>query len=416
MEKLCLQAGRIDAFPPNRRRKDGEILKRMLKKLKISFNAASIIVGTIVGVGIFGLPYAIAKTGFLVGIPLLILLSGAVLCLHYLYGEIVLRTKRKQRLVGYAKKYLGSKGKSVASLSAIFGLLGSQLAYLIVGGEFLQFLSGNLLGKDLFVYIVIFLLIGSLVVLKDSTAIAGFEFLMSVFLILVILLIFFSALPRIQLNNFNEINLSNAFLAYGVILFSLSGVVAIPEAIEYLKKNKSKYHKKINYKKIIGIGTLLPHFLYILFIVATLGIVGNNISESAITSLQSFLGENVVMIGALFGLAAVITSFVTIGATLMKILWYDYRMPKIFSWLTVTVAPLILFVIGFRDFINVIGIVGAIMGGINGILIILIYQKAKKRGDNKEPAYSIRMPGIIKWGLVVVFVLGILYEFFYFLK
>ena len=92
----------------------------MLKNLKISFSATSIIIGTIVGVGIFGLPYAIAKVGFLVGIPLLVLLSGAMLCLHYLYGEIVLRTKRKQRLVGYAKKYLGNKGKSIATLSAIF--------------------------------------------------------------------------------------------------------------------------------------------------------------------------------------------------------------------------------------------------------------------------------------------------------
>ncbi|TRZ81084.1 hypothetical protein D4R86_03285, partial [bacterium] len=103
----------------------------MLKNLKISFNAISIIIGTIVGVGIFGLPYAISKVGFLIGIPLLILLSGIVLYLHYLYGEIVLRTKRKQRLVGYAKKYLGGKGKSIATLSALFGLLGSQLAYLI---------------------------------------------------------------------------------------------------------------------------------------------------------------------------------------------------------------------------------------------------------------------------------------------
>jgi len=384
---------------------------RMSKNLKISFNAISIIIGTIIGVGIFGLPYAISRVGFLVGISLLVLLSGTVLCLHYLYGEIVLRTKRKQRLVGYAKKYLGSKGKFIATLSALFGLLGSQLAYLIVGGEFLRFLSGSLFNENLLVYIVIFLVVGSLIILKDSTAIASFEFLMSVFLILVILLIFFSALPHIQLNNFSRINLSNIFLTYGVILFSLSGVVAIPEAIEYLKKKKGKH-----YKRIIGIGTLLPHFLYILFIVAVLGIAGNNISESAITGLQGFLGKNIVIIGALFGLAAVITSFVTIGATLMKIIWYDYRISKMFSWLIVTIAPLILFIAGFRNFINVIGVVGAIMGGVNGILIILIYQQAKKKGDNKDPAYSIKLPKIIKWSMIIVFVLGILYEFFCFLK
>ncbi len=383
----------------------------MLKNLKISFNAVSIIIGTIVGVGIFGLPYAISRMGFLAGIPLFILLSGTVLYLHYLYGEIVLRTKRKQRLVGYAKKYLGNKGKSIATLSALFGLLGSQLAYLIVGGKFLQFLSGSLFSENLIIYIIIFLVVGSLIILKDSTAIASFEFLMSVFLVLVILLIFFSALPHIQLNNFSKINLSNTFLTYGVILFSLSGVIAIPETIEYLKKKNSKH-----YKKIIGIGTLLPHFLYILFIVAVMGIAGNNISESAIMGLQDFLGKNIIIVGSLFGLVAVITSFVTIGVTLMKIVWYDYRVPKMFSWLIITIAPLILFIAGFRNFINVIGVVGAIMGGVNGILIILIYQQAKKKGDNKNPAYSIKFPKIIKWSMIIVFVLGILYEFFYLLK
>jgi len=381
----------------------------MIKKLKISLKATSIIIGTIVGVGIFGLPYAISRVGVLIGIPLLVLLSGAMLYLHYLHGEIVLRTRKKQRLVGYARKYLGKKGKLIATLSVLFGLLGSQLAYLIVGGEFLHFLSKNILGENLLIYIIVFLVVGSLIILKDSTAIASFEFLMSIFLIAVIVLIFVSALPQIETQHFLNIQPSNTFLAYGVILFSLSGVVAIPEVIEYLKKEKGKH-----YKKIIGIGTLLPHVLYVFFALAVIGLVGNNVSQDAITSLESFLGRDIVITGAIFGLVAVMTSFITLGVALMKILWYDYKLPKLISWLIVSIVPLLLFILGFCNFINVIGTVGAIMGGIDGILIILIHQKSKKMGDIKRPAYSVNLPWLIKWGLFTIFTLGILYELFYF--
>jgi len=288
--------------------------------------------------------------------------------------------------------------------------LGSQLAYLIVGGEFLHFLSGKILGENLLVYVVIFLALGSLIILKDSSAIANFEFLMSAFLVSVILLIFFSALPQINLENFNNINPIHAFSAYGVILYSLSGMVAIPETVEYLKKKKNK-----NAKKVILAGTLLPHLLYVIFIVSVIGLVGASVNESAIASLGGFLGEKVIVVGAIFGIIAILTSFITIGSALMKMLWYDYKVPKMFSWALVSIVPLFLFMLGFRNFINVIGAVGAVMGGINGILVIAIFRKAKKKGD-LEPSFNFHLPNPIKWTIVTVFILGILYELYYFIS
>jgi tyrosine-specific transport protein len=382
----------------------------MLENLRTSLKATSIIIGTIIGVGIFGLPYAINKVGFFIAIPLFVFLSLTILCLHLLYGEIVLRTKKTQRLVGYAEKYLGKKAKTIATFTALFGLLGSQLAYLIVGGEFLKFLSKNVLGENLIVYAIIFLIIGSLIILKDSNVIASFEFLMSLFLVSVILLIFFSALPEINLGNFNRINPTYAFAAYGVILYSLSGMVAIPETVEYLRKKKKK-----NVKKVIVTGTLLPHFLCIVFAFSVIGLVGSGVSESAITSLTGFLGNEIVIVGAIFGIIAVLTSFITIGSALMKILWYDYKLSKTLSWIVVSVVPFILFILGFRNFVNVIGVVGAVMGGINGILVIMIFKRAKKRGDQKS-LYNFRLSSPVKWTLITVFSLGILYELYYFIS
>ncbi len=380
----------------------------MKAKIRTSSKAIAIMLGTIVGVGIFGLPYAFVQSGFLIGAAMLILFTGIFLYLHLLYGEIVLRTRRKKRLVGYAKKYLGIKGKVIASVAALFGLIGAQLAYLIIGSRFLFLLFQQVhLPVNLLACLLIFFSIGSLVVLKGTIAIANSEFWMSLFLIAFIVFIFTAAWPHIETSHLTVIRPEGSILAYGVMLFALSGLVAIPELIEYLKKKRNSH-----FKRVIRIGTLLPAFLYFLFVIAIVGIAGTEVSQSAIGNLQKFLGANIFLASIVFGILAVLTSFITIGINLTKILWYDYHLPKTLSWLIVSLSPLVFYFIGLRNFIGIISTVGAIMGGINGILIIAIFQKARQHGDQK-PAYTIKLPKVLKWGFVVMFLGGIVYQLFY---
>ena len=72
---------------------------------------------------------------------------------------------------------------------------------------------------------------------------------------------------------------------------------------------------------------------------------------------------------------------------------------KLFACLTY-----ILFLLGFQDFLKVIGFVGGIMLGMEGILILLMYKKIK--------------PGkmALVYPLILVFLGGILYEITSFLK
>jgi tyrosine-specific transport protein len=97
----------------------------------------------------------------------------------------------------------------------------------------------------------------------------------------------------------------------------------------------------------------------------------------------------------------------------MKILWYDYKIPKLLSWLIISILPLALFVGGVQSFILIIGVVGAVMGGIDGILVILIFQKLKKSSKSK-PVIVFGFSRLLKWLLLIIFVVGILYEIYYF--
>ena len=70
--------------------------------------AAFTLIGGIVGAGVLGIPYTIAKAGFLYGFILIVVLGLVFLTINLFLGEVILRTKGNHQLTGYATKYLGS--------------------------------------------------------------------------------------------------------------------------------------------------------------------------------------------------------------------------------------------------------------------------------------------------------------------
>src|SRR3989338_415431 len=103
--------------------------------------------GTIIGVGLFGLPYVTAQVGFVPMIFYFLILGVVMLLVNIAYGEIVLRTAGDHRLPGYNRIYLKNPWlERLSYLTTIVGLVGSLLAYLLVGGSFLASLAMPYLG------------------------------------------------------------------------------------------------------------------------------------------------------------------------------------------------------------------------------------------------------------------------------
>jgi len=107
-------------------------------KDKTSVLALASLIGTIIGAGVFGIPYVMAKSGIVFCLFYFLVLGAVALVLHLFFGEIILRTKQKHRLIGYTEKYLGKKAKLLVSFSIIFGTIGSLLAYIILNNNFLE--------------------------------------------------------------------------------------------------------------------------------------------------------------------------------------------------------------------------------------------------------------------------------------
>ena len=362
------------------------------------------LVGAIVGLGMFGIPYTVSKAGFFLGIGYILTLGSVMLLLHLIYGEIVERTKGNHRLTGYVEKYLGGGYKKILGAVIIFSLYTALLAYIIVGGKFLALLFPEF--GNSFIWSIVFWLIISIGIWKGIRAIARAEFFMTVLLVLFVFVLFAWGARDISFNNFSAFNAENFFLPYGVVLFALSGIFAIPEIRELLRVDGRRY------RNVIIWGSIIPVILYIMFTILVVGVSGGGTSEEALSGLALSLGSSVSRVGAVFGLLAIATSFLVLGSNLKHTFEYDWHMPSILSTALTTVVPLLIFIAGVQHFIEVVSFAGGVLGALILIFVLIIYRQAITKGD-KEPGYVMNLPKALAYGIIALFIFGGIYEIIY---
>ena len=366
--------------------------------------ALSVFVGTIIGVGIFGLPYVASKAGFFVILFYFLAMSIIAIVIHLLFSKVALGTETLYRLPGFVGEYMGLSWKKITLFTIGAGLIGAILAYLIVGGTFLEYLFAQYFGGNNLIYTLLFFSAGAYLIFRDikHISLAELSLLGVFFAILSIILV--KAVPFIDFSNFQKIDLTFAALPYGVVLFALWGSSLIPELEEMLGRDAKNL-----LKWIIVSGILLAAITYLLFVFMVLGVSGGNTSKEAISGLASALGGGVIRFGFIFGVIATFTSFITLGLTLKKILWYDFGLSPKLSWVIACFAPLVLFFMGFKEFIRIIGLTGAFALGFEAIIIVFLYKAfLKKKLSQKMNPLLYAMP--------TLFVLGIFFEIYYFLR
>ncbi|MBI4138190.1 MAG: amino acid permease [Candidatus Wildermuthbacteria bacterium] len=374
-----------------------------------SLFAFSTLLGTIIGAGMFGLPFVVQKVGVIPALFYFLALGGAVTLIHLFFGEICLRTIRKSRLVGYASVYLGPAGKAAAVCSTVLGVTGALLAYIILGTHFLRILAGSfpfVLSETALA--AVFWAALSFFVLRGIRAVAKAELVMVIILAGVLLLIFGAAIPRVRFDNLLWFGSDGVFLPYGVILFALAGWSAVPEIAEMFKKRSEK--KRLD--NVIIAASLVAAGVSFLFALVVAGVSGNGTSQDALSGLIPFLGGNIVFLGSVFGLVAIASSFMVLASYLKNSLVQDGKMPGWFAAVFTITAPMALFLAGLREFISVLGVLGAVFGLMEALLIIAIFIQARKKGD-REPEYALRGVGILPIFLCFLLAGGAVAQFLY---
>ncbi|MBI2662045.1 amino acid permease [Candidatus Woesearchaeota archaeon] len=374
------------------------------KKLLI---AITTLMGTIIGAGMLGIPYVVAKAGLLYGLLLIIILGLAFLFINLFVGEIVLRTKGQHQLTGYAEKYLGPTGKRIVGVSLFISLYGALTAYLI--GEGATMYAIFPVGSPI-IYTIIFFCLAAFIISRGIKATGKAELYLITLLIIVVIALGLFSYDKIKSNNLTTFNPLFLFLPYGVILFATLGFTAIPELQEELGKDKHLL------KKALIIGSIIPILIYLVFTFIVVGIVGaENFSvltpnERIATIALSIYSHPLLGIFAnLLAILAMFTSFLALGTVLLDIYELDFHLSKKYALLLTFSIPLLITLLNITSFISILGLTGTLAGGLEGIIIILMYHRAKKR-SNRKPEYNLRHYNLLSYLLIVLFILGILYE------
>lgn len=329
--------------------------------------ATAVLVGAMVGVGIFGIPFAFAKAGFWLGMAWLVVLAVATMVFTLLYARLAEATPGLHQVTGYATMWLGAWGRRVATLAQLVGSYGALLAYMIIAGGFLHNVLSQVVTVAPTWYALGFVVFWSFAVVGSVRNIATFELALVSLYTLVIVGIFSVGVPHISWSQFTPVTWEFWHLPYGVLMFAFSGIAAVPIQFSLLRARPWLMGRSIRY----AVGFVA--FLYALFAVTVVGISGDVTSPEAFSGLYESLGPVVVMVGSLLGILTMSTSFVMLGTALFETFSLDYRLSRPLSWGLTILPPIGLFLSGLRNAIDVISLAGGVAIGLQCVVIVWAY-------------------------------------------
>lgn len=366
-------------------------------------HATAVLIGTMVGVGIYGIPFAFAKAGFLVGMLWLVGLAGILCLFNLMFAELTLSTQGTHQVVGYANIWLGAWGRRLMTAVNMIGLYGSLLAFIIVAGEFLHNVLSQFLTVDPQMYSLLFAVVWSLLWMVRPRTIASIEIVLIGFYASIIVIVAAIGLPHIQPTNLTGWTPEFWYLPYGIVFFALAGLSAIP-----IQRTLLAGRERLMRPAIIT-AMMFVVVLYALFAVVVVGVSGDVTSPEALAGLYGILGTPVIMLASLLGILTVSSSFVMLGTALYESFHIDYRLRPSVSWLLALLPPVLIFLSGLRNFIDVIGLVGAVAVGTQAVLLLAAYLRAR-RMRLRVSELRLRIPAVIVWVLMAFFAAGVIHE------
>ncbi len=338
------------------------------------FEAASIIVGHGVGAGILSVPYLAAHNSFREMIWILLFGYAVALVLHLVIAELSYNNNGAQFVKCFDAELFSGKIKTIFTWTA-FILLGISVIVNVSA-----FLTGAAavfrawFGLPDIVGILIFYALGAGVVFVGMKLVGICEKIAVGSMVGVVGILFVatllsekSALPT-GWQGFN-----NALALFGMISFSLSAVMSTPQVVKGLNGNVKRIRRAI--ATGLGINTCL---IFLITFMTLLG-AGSSISEDgALVDLSRHLGGWVSVVGYIFTLLALATSFWANTLNLRDIVGEQTGWSKNLSWLLASAPCLILALFGLSSFVGFTRFASVIQV-VTGIGIIVAYNRSRKR-------------------------------------
>lgn len=364
----------------------------------------ALLIGVTIGAGVLGIPYVFAQAGFFTGVVILVVVACLVLLCQLYLAEVVLSTKESHQLPGLAQKYLGSTGKRCMVFLMLLYIYGALLAYSLGAGDLLY----SLLGLHPYLWSFVFYVLCAGLCYFSLQVLLRYEFVLVSCLVLFIFCLLGWGLPFLRGAHLTSFSLHNLFIPYGVLLFATLGFFSIPEMAVNLGKEKRLL------KSTILFATPFVAFLYLLFAFLVVGVSGAATTPIATIGLGAVLGDAALLLGNIFALFAMGTSFIALVYSVKHLYMSDYGFTHTHAFLAAVTVPLLMLLWGFGNFISVISLSGALAGGIMLLCIIYMHHHVKSFRD-RVPEFSIANYTWLNILLVFFILIGVALTFQQFL-
>ncbi|MEA2020622.1 MAG: aromatic amino acid transport family protein [Patescibacteria group bacterium] len=342
-----------------------------MKNKAAKLRAVSALVGTIIGAGIFALPYVAYNLGFFVFSSLLLLISILSTVVNQLYVSVINSTHGDHQLPGYAAIYTGKWGEYFSFVFLILGLYGALTAYLVQGGEFLTSIFPVTRGLAVF----LFWLVLALLLFFGLRVASWGQLVISLCLVGLIVSFFLFSMASFQppvgalkaLLESNSLSIGEFGSLLGVIIFAFGGTSAVPEAEEILRERPEQL------SIVVNLASVVVTVLYFLFTAAVVVISKKGVTPAALAGLAAAVGGPSLVMAPLIGVLALGSSFLLLSYSLREVFYRDFEVPLSISWLLAVVPPLVLALVLRLGFISILSFVGSVGIGFSWVFVLLIY-------------------------------------------
>ncbi len=338
------------------------------------FEATSIIVGHGVGSGILSVPFLASRNNWHDILWIVAIAYTINLAMHYMIAELSYNNDGAQFIKCFERELFVGKFKKIASWFA-FALLGFSVIVNVSG-----FIAGAAavfqawFGMPTVVGMILYYILAAAVVnfgmklvgICEKISVGSMIGVIGILLVAT-LMSDLSPLPT------QFIAGTNLLALYSIVSFSLSAVMSVPQVVKGLNGDIK------GIRSSIAAGTGINVVLILLITFMTLLGAGKNISENgALVDLSAHLGGWVSIIGYIFSLLALSTSFWANTLNLRDIVNEQTKWGTKISWLASSIPCLIIALIGVESFVGFTRL-ASVVQVLTGIGIIISYHRSRAR-------------------------------------
>ena len=349
-------------------------MKEIRSESKLTFfEATSIIVGHGVGSGILSVPFLASRNRWYDILWIILLVYGINLVMHFMIAELSYNNGGAQFIKCFEKELFVGRMKKAATWFA-FGLLGFSVVVNVSG-----FIAGASavfeawFGLPSAAGMLLFYVLAASVVYIGMKLVGICEKIAAFSMVGVIGILFIATLiSDVSPLPASFVSASNLLALYSMVSFSLSAVMSVPQVVKGLNGDRNQIMGSIAAGTGINVGLIL------LITFMTLLGAGSGVTENgALVDLSLHLGGWVSIIGYIFSLLALATSFWANTLNLRDIVNEQTGWGVKKSWLAASLPCLVIALIGVESFVGFTRLAGVVQV-LTGIGIIIAYNRSRK--------------------------------------